>query len=144
MVKVLPNLDSTVRHIKSEDGKPTKDFYNWMKSITDGVSIATTMQRKIIVGDTMLKPEGATNFYSFVGGPCTVTIPSNATRPCPLGTEIVFANFSGVSNFIAIDSDNLILVPGLTNGTHTIADSGLATATKVKDDTWAISGFGLS
>ena len=34
MVEVTPNLDSTVRHIETDSGKPTKDFYNWLRDIT--------------------------------------------------------------------------------------------------------------
>ena len=37
MVKVAPNLDSTVVHIEKDTGKPTKDFFNWMKGVSDRV-----------------------------------------------------------------------------------------------------------
>jgi hypothetical protein len=34
MVDVV-NLDSTVRHINTDPGTPTKDFFNWLKKVSD-------------------------------------------------------------------------------------------------------------
>ena len=46
-----PTLDSTAQHV-DEKGKPTKDFYNWMKSVSDFVT-NSSRQGNVIAPDNI-------------------------------------------------------------------------------------------
>lgn len=75
----------------------------------------------------------------------TWTIPSNASVPYPIGTQIVFDNDAGAGALtIAINTDTLVLISAGTTGSRTLASGGQATATKVTSTRWRISGVGLS
>src|SRR5215471_2170168 len=37
---VSPTPDETTRYVVTESGRPTKDFYNWLRSLRDVVSSA--------------------------------------------------------------------------------------------------------
>lgn len=76
----------------------------------------------------------------------TVTIPSNASVPFPVGTMLTFSNQGPSANTlsIAITSDTLVLAGTSTGGTRSLADNGLATALKVTSTLWIISGSGLT
>jgi len=76
----------------------------------------------------------------------TITIPSNASVPFPLGTAITFVNYSQ-NNYMSInitsDVMNYSNTAG-TTGTRTLSQYGVATAMKVLSNTWIISGTNLS
>lgn len=75
----------------------------------------------------------------------TFTIDSNANVAYPIGTAITFVNdtSAGVVT-IAITSDTLVLSPGGTTGSRTLAANGMATAIKTTSTRWMISGSGLT
>jgi phage-related tail fiber protein len=74
----------------------------------------------------------------------TYTIPSNMLVPYPIGTAIQFVNMSPNAINIAIDTDTMYLSGPGTTGTRILALYGTATALKVTDTTWIISGTGLT
>ena len=78
-------------------------------------------------------------------GPFTYTIPANASVAFPVGTVIVIFNTAGAGNLtIAITSDTLVLSPGASTGSRTLAGAGLATLIKIASTIWYISGSGLT
>ena len=47
---VLPLPDSTAAHVNTDNGKPTKDFYNWLKSIASQDPLLTNVSKTATVG----------------------------------------------------------------------------------------------
>jgi hypothetical protein len=76
----------------------------------------------------------------------TFTIPSNASVAYPIGTAITFINENGTGGVItiAINSDTLRLAGSTSTGSRTLARNGVATAIKVTNTVWYISGSGIS
>ena len=75
----------------------------------------------------------------------TFTIPSNATVPFPVGTAITFVNQNGAGMVtIAIQSDTMRLSVAGSTGNRSLAANGIATAIKLTQTEWLISGAGLS
>ena len=93
----------------------------------------------------VLSDSGKTLYYSGTGA-AAFTIPSNASVPYPTGTILTFINdATGATNMtIAITSDVMVLSPGLTTGSRTLAQGGRAVAQKVSAARWMISGTGLT
>lgn len=84
--------------------------------------------------------------YHTDGTARTYTIPANATVAYPIGTTLTFINdASGAVNVtVSITTDTLVLSPGGTTGSRTIAQFGRATAHKVAATRWIISGSSIS
>jgi hypothetical protein len=75
----------------------------------------------------------------------TFTIPSNASVGYPNGSTLTFINDIGAGNItIAITSDTLAFLPGGTTGSRTLTAPGSATAVKVSNTRWTITGTNLS
>lgn len=74
----------------------------------------------------------------------TFTIDSNANVAYPLGTAITFVNMTSQVVTIAITSDTLYLAGTGTTGSRSLAQYGVATALKVENTQWIISGSGLT
>jgi hypothetical protein len=76
----------------------------------------------------------------------TATIPANGTAPWDIGTELLFVNGAGSGVLsIAIAAPGVLRLAGSTStGTRSLAANGMATAMKIKEDTWIISGTGLT
>ena len=93
----------------------------------------------------VLEDSGKTLYYNGTGA-ATFTIPGNATVAYPIGSILTFVNdATGATNMtIAITSDTLALSPGGTTGSRTLAQFGRATAHKVTNSRWIISGAGLT
>jgi hypothetical protein len=92
----------------------------------------------------VLADRGA-NICNNSASPVTVTIPANASVAFPLGTTLSFSTVNGGGAVtIALTSDTLIWAAAGSTGTRTLATTGLATATKVANTQWLISGSGLS
>ena len=76
-----------------------------------------------------------------------LTIPANAAVPYPIGTVLTFFNdaSSAVTAGIAINSDTLVWAgtSGPSTGTRILPRYSFATATKVTNTRWFISGTGL-
>lgn len=81
---------------------------------------------------------------SGAGSGDTYTIPSNASVPFEIGTVLTFVNMDSNNLSIAITSDTMYLAEDGTTGTRTLAQYGLAVATKLTSTTWIISGSALS
>jgi len=73
----------------------------------------------------------------------TFTIPANASVAYPIGTAISFINMAETVT-IAINSDTMYLSGFGTTGSRTLAVYGAATAVKMTNTTWMISGNGLT
>lgn len=78
------------------------------------------------------------------GTSITLTIPSNAAVPFPVGTVIIIVNLNSTALSIAITTDTLTLANSTTTGTRTLAQNGLATCVKISGTSWLISGAGLT
>jgi hypothetical protein len=74
----------------------------------------------------------------------TVTINSNANLALPVGTTLTFIAGSGATMTIAITTDTMYLAGAGTTGSRTLAPFGIATAVKLTETTWIISGNGLT
>jgi hypothetical protein len=73
----------------------------------------------------------------------TFTIANNSSVPYPIGTTITFINSANVLT-IAIATDTMIFAANGATGSRTLANNGIATATKYATTTWLISGAGLT
>jgi hypothetical protein len=93
----------------------------------------------------VLADSGKALYYNGTGA-TTYTIPANGTVAYPVGTTLTFVNdATGATNMtIAITTDTLVLSPGGTTGSRTLAQFGRATAHKVTATRWIISGSGLT
>jgi len=93
----------------------------------------------------VLADSGKELYYNGTGA-TTYTIPANASVAYPVGTTLTFCNdATGATNMtIAITTDTLVLTPGGSTGSRTLAQYGRATAHKVTATRWFISGTGLS
>lgn len=108
---------------------------------TQGVSIINSQSAAYttLIGDrnkTIWHPTADNNARTF-------TIDSNANVPYPVGTLITFINEINTVT-IAITTDTLVLSPGGTTGSRTLAANGIAIARKVSAARWYISGSGLT
>jgi len=70
------------------------------------------------------------------------TIPANSSVPFKIGAAITFINW-GAAISIVVTTDTLRKVGSGTTGTRTLNQYGMATAVKVADTEWAISGTNL-
>ena len=78
------------------------------------------------------------------GSACSVTIPSNASLPLPVGFAVSFVNDAGAGAMtIGITSDTLVWAGDGGTGSRTLA-VGMATATKTGATRWMIGGAGLT
>lgn len=92
-------------------------------------------------GYTAVLADGGKHIYMNTAG--VYTIPANASVAFPIGTAITFVNM-GAASTIAITTDTLRLAGSGTTGTRTLAQYGIATATKITSTSWLISGVGLT
>jgi len=93
----------------------------------------------------VLADSGKCLYYNGTGA-TTYTIPANGSVAYPVGTTLTFVNdATGATNMtIAITTDTMVLSPGGTAGSRTLAQFGRATAHKVTSTRWVISGTGLT
>lgn len=88
-------------------------------------------------GKHLLHPNGG-------GAGDTFTIAANSAVAYPLGTAITFVNRDSNTLAININTDTLILAGTASTGARVLAQNGVATAIKVGNTEWIISGSGLS
>jgi hypothetical protein len=73
------------------------------------------------------------------------TVPSNSVVAFPIGTAVTFINQNGAGVLsIAIASDIMRLAGSGSTGTRALAANGVATAVKIADSEWIISGTNLT
>ena len=100
---------------------------------------AQTGSYTLVLGDS-----GKSIFHASAAAVATYTIPANGTVAYPLGTTVTFINMSTNAVTIAITTDTLYLAGTGTTGSRTLAQYGVATATKMTSTTWIIAGSGLT
>ena len=102
---------------------------------------AQTGNYTLVLGDAnghIYHPVGA-------GAGDTYTIPANASVAYPIGTTLTFVNDDATNAVtIAITTDTMVLSPGTTTGSRTLATGGVATALKVTSTRWIVNGTGLT
>lgn len=75
----------------------------------------------------------------------TFTIDSHANVAYPIGTVLTFINQASAGTVtISITSDTMRLAGAGTTGSRTLAANGIATAVKIANTEWIISGTGLT
>ena len=74
----------------------------------------------------------------------TYTIPAHSSVAYPVGTALTFTNMTSQVVTIAITSDTMYLAKAGTTGSRSLAQYGMATALKIENTKWLISGNGLS
>jgi len=74
----------------------------------------------------------------------TYTIPANSSVPYPVGTVIAFINMTSQVVSVAITTDTMYLGGLGTTGTRSLAQYGVANATKITSTSWIITGTGLT
>jgi hypothetical protein len=79
-----------------------------------------------------------------LAGTGNFTIPANGSVAYPIGTVLTFICLSTASVSILITTDTMYLAGVGTQGTRVLAQFGVATAVKMTNTTWIISGAGLS
>jgi hypothetical protein len=87
-------------------------------------------------GKHIFHPEADNNARTF-------TIPANSSVAYPIGTAITFINRANTVT-LAITTDTLRLADSTDTGSMTLAANGIATAIKITDTEWIISGVGLA
>jgi hypothetical protein len=92
----------------------------------------------------VLADSGKSIFHASAAAAATYTIPANSSVAYVVGTTVTFINMSANNVTIAITTDTLYLAGAGTTGSRTLAQYGVATATKMTSTTWIISGSGLT
>jgi hypothetical protein len=92
----------------------------------------------------VLADSGKSIYHAAAAAAATYTIPANGSVAYALGTTVTFINMSTNNVTIAITTDTLYLAGTGTTGSRTLAQYGVATATKMTSTTWIISGSGLT
>ena len=114
---------------------------------TDAVGFRNIPQNAQTGNYTLVLADAGKHIYHAVGAGAgdTYTIPANGSVAYPIGTAITFINDDATNAVtIAITTDTLVLSPGTTTGSRTLATGGVATAIKVTSTRWIISGSGLT
>ena len=127
-------------------GTPTSgNLANCTADGTNAVGFLTIPQNAQTGSYTLvLADSGKSIFHATAAGAATYTIPANGSVAYPLGTTVTFINMSTNAVTIAITTDTLYLAGMGTTGSRTLAQYGVATATKMTSTTWIISGSGLT
>lgn len=74
----------------------------------------------------------------------TRTFTIDGSLAYPVGTALTFVNMSGPSCSIAMGTDTMYMAGLGTTGTRSLAQFGVATATKLASGIWIVSGTNLS
>ena len=94
---------------------------------------------------TLLISDAGKTLYSTSGSADTWTIPANASVAYPIGTVIGFINTGTATvSIVGASGVTLNLAGAGTTGARSLAQWGVATATKLASDGWVIGGMGLS
>jgi len=93
---------------------------------------------------TITLADAGKHIYYATNAAATITIPNNATTAFTTGTAVTFVNTSNTNVTIAISTDTMYLANSGNTASRTLATYGLATALKVANTTWIISGAGLT
>jgi hypothetical protein len=93
---------------------------------------------------TITLADAGKHIYYATNAAATFTIPNNATTAFTVGTAVSFVNLSNTNVTITISTDTMYLASTGNTANRTLASYGLASALKVANTTWIISGVGLT
>ena len=127
-------------------GTPTSgNLSNCTADGTNAVGYLTIPQNAQTGSYTLvLADSGKTIYHAAAAAVATYTIPANGSVAYVVGTTVTFINMSTNAVTVAITTDTLYLASAGTTGSRTLAQYGVATATKMTSTTWIISGSGLT
>jgi len=131
-------------------GTPTSgNLSNCTADGTNSVGYLNVPQNAQTGAYTLVLADGGKHIYHASGAAAaTYTIPAATSVAYPIGTVISFVNLSANNVTIAITTDTMYLSSAGTTGSRTLAQYGIATATKVSglssSGIWVISGAGLT
>ena len=112
---------------------------------TNSVGFLTIPQNSQNTNYTLVAADSGKQIYHPTGQAAgTYTIPANATVSYSVGTAVTFINLSANAVTIAITTDTMYLASAGTTGSRTLANYGIATAVKITNTSWIISGQGLT
>jgi hypothetical protein len=132
-LNILDGVTSTAAELNLLDGYTDVGFKNVPQN-------SKSANYTLVIGDSgkhIFHPVGDNNARTF-------TIPANSSVAYSIGTAITFINMAAANVTIAITSDTMYLSSAGTTGSRTLAQYGSATAIKITDTNWLISGSGLS
>lgn len=114
----------------------------------DGTPVLGTIKQisKSTAYTLVLADEGKHIFHPSADTTARIwTIPANSSVAFSVGTAITFVNQNGAGVItIAVTTDTMRLAVDGTTGSRTLAANGVATALKVTETEWIISGSGLT
>lgn len=93
---------------------------------------------------TLALTDADNHIYSTNTGTQTITIPTFASVAFPVGTAVTMINNGTSSITISTASTTVFFAGTASTGDRTLAPKGLATIINVAENTWFISGVGLS
>ena len=141
--------NTTILNIGGSSG-----IVNISGTITSNVTVASNSSIASSVGYLGMPQNSQSTNYTLVIGDQgkhiyltangTITIPSNANVPFPIGAAVTIITNAGITANVAITTDNLILGGIGTTGTRTVSPYGMASLLKVTANTWYISGAGVA
>lgn len=181
----LPPIDSEAEHVDVKTGRPSKDFYNWIKSISDMVSKGF---RSLVVGNPTGGNKGLGSINAeaiYVNGVAVnadpqlysdvpivvitantvivaahkaksllmqgttagqaVTIQNKASGAPGQGATVTIENYSTQPWALTPGAGvTLFWAPTLAGGGRTLAAGASCTIHAVFDDTWSLTGVGIS
>lgn len=122
------------------------DGNGFLTLFQNGTANVGYMNRPIVITATnytcVLTDTGKFVYYSGSPGG-VITVPTNASVAYPIGTTLTVHN-STASALSLTCADNFFVAGTVTNGTHTIAQKGIAFCFKTNNSEWIVFGFGLS
>ena len=128
-------------------GTTTGSLVNCTVDGTNAVGYLNVPQNAQGGSYTLVASDAGKHIYNASGSGVTYTIPAATSVAYPIGTVISFINLGG-SLTIAINTDTMYLAGTGTSGSRTLAQFGIATATKLfgtsSGGVWIISGSNLT
>jgi hypothetical protein len=130
-------------------GTTTGSLVNCTVDGTNAVGYLNVPQNAQTGAYTLVLADGGKHIYHASGSAAaTYTIPAASSVAFPIGTVISFINLATAAVTISITTDTMYLTNTGTTGSRTLAQYGIATATKVSGlsatGIWVISGAGLT
>ncbi len=130
-------------------GTTTGSLVNCTVDGTNAVGYLNVPQNAQAGAYTLVLADGGKHIYHASGSAAaTYTIPAASSVAFPIGTVISFINLATAAVTISITTDTMYLTGTGTTGSRTLAQYGIATATKVSGlsatGIWVISGAGLT
>lgn len=135
------------------DGSINPTWYEKLKGLADaangggnGNGNAALIPRNVQNNNYTCVLSDTGKFIYHDTGSHTFAIPANAIVPFEIGTPITFMNVAGGGVVTITCGDTMILMNGgpILTGNRSLANYGIATALKIHQTGWVISGSGLT